>query len=57
MELNDHLFGKELFTRFTVGIFFGLLWICVCASFQFGFEDGVWELIVFILDQYLSVYC
>ena len=39
--LNDHLFGKELFIRFTVRIFRGRLFICMHASFSFGFEDGM----------------
>ena len=32
--------------------------ICMCASFPFGFEDGVWDLIVLrvTLDHCLSFY-
>ena len=29
---------------------------CVCASFSFGFEGGMWDVIVFILDHWLSIY-
>ena len=28
--------------------------ICVCASFSFGFEDGVWDLVVLVPGQCLS---
>ena len=42
--LNDCLFGKELFTRFTVRVFRERLSVCVCASLPFGFEVGVWDL-------------
>ena len=30
--------------------------ICVCASFPFGFEGGMWDLIVLIPDNCLSIY-
>ena len=30
--------------------------VCVCPSFPFGFEDGMWDLTVFILDHCLSIY-
>ena len=36
---------KELFDRFTERIFRKRLSICVYASFHFGFEVGVWDLI------------
>ena len=32
-ELNDHLFGKELFILFTGRVLRGRLSICECASF------------------------
>ena len=56
MWLNDQLFGIELLIRFTVrgsGTFVSL---CVNASFLFGFENGMWDLIVFSPDHCLSVY-
>ena len=30
--------------------------LCVCASFPFGFEGGMWNLIVLIPDHCLSIY-
>ncbi|MBV2113371.1 MAG: hypothetical protein KUF82_20660 [Candidatus Thiodiazotropha sp. (ex Ctena orbiculata)] len=35
--------GEELFIRFTV-----------CASFPFGFEGGMWDLVVFVPGHCLS---
>ena len=29
---------------------------CVWASFSFGFEGGMWDVIVFIPDHWLSIY-
>ena len=55
--LNDHLFGKEQFIRFTVRVFRErVIYLCVCASFTFGFEGGIWDLIVLIPDHSLSNY-
>ena len=48
--MNDHLFGKELFILFTVVIF------CVCPSFPFGIEGGMWDVNVLIPDHCLSIY-
>ena len=41
--LNHHLFGRELFIRFTARIFVNV-YHCVRASFPFGFEGGMWDL-------------
>ena len=30
--------------------------VCVCASFPFGFEGDMWDLIVLIPDHCLSIY-
>ena len=30
--------------------------VCVCVSFPFGFEPGMWDLIVLIPDQCLALY-
>ena len=51
-ELNDHLFGKELFIWFTVRVFRERLSICVCASFP----SDLWDLIVSVPDRGLSLY-
>ena len=48
--------SKELFIRFTVLIVRERLSICVCPSCPFGFEGGVWDLIVFNPDYCLSIY-
>ena len=37
---DRHLFGKELFSQFTVRVFLERLSIGVC-SFPFGFEEGL----------------
>ena len=44
--LNDHLFGKELFIRFTASAFRKLPSIYVFSYFPFGFEGRIWDLIV-----------
>ena len=56
-QLNDHLFVKELFIRFTVRVFHERLcnFVCVLLSL-FGFEGGMRDLIVFIPDHCLSIY-
>ena len=51
------MFGKELFIQFTMrasnGRFFK---ICVCPSFPFGTEGGLWDVSVLIPDHCLSIY-
>ena len=41
--LNDHLFGKELFIRFSASVFRKLLSIYVFSYFPFGFEGRMWD--------------
>ena len=55
-QLNDHLFGKELFIRFTVSAFRELPSIYVFSYFPFGFEGRMWDLIVSVPDHCLSFY-
>ena len=55
-ELNDHLFGKELFIRFTASAFRKLPSIYVFSYFPFGFEGRMWDLIVSVPDHCLSFY-
>ena len=45
-QLNDHLFGKELFIRFTASAFRKLLSVYVLSYFPFDFEGRMWDLIV-----------
>ena len=40
--LNDYVFGKELFIRFTVRVSHERFF----QSFPFGFRGGMWDLIV-----------
>ena len=54
--LNNNLFRKELLDRFTVRVLRERLSICVCASFTFGSEGGMWDSIVLVHDHYLSFY-
>ena len=54
--LNDHLFGKELFIRFTASAFRKLPSIYVFSYFSFGFEGRMWDLIVSVPDHCLSFY-
>ena len=55
-KLNDHLFGKELFIRFTASAFRKLPLIYVFSYFPFGFEGRMWDLIVSVPDHCLSFY-
>ena len=52
--LNDQLFRKETFIRFTVRVLRGRLLICECASLPFGFEGGIWVLISLVPYRCLS---
>ena len=54
--LNDHLFGKELFIRFTASAFRKLPSVYVFSYFPFGFEGRMWDLIVSVPDHCLSFY-
>ena len=53
-KLNGHLFGKELFIRFTASVFCKLPSIYVFSYFPFGFEGRMWDLIVRFLLFYRS---
>ena len=55
-KLNDHLFGKELFIRFTASAFRKLLSVYIFSYFPFGFESRMWDLIVSVSDHCLSFY-
>ena len=55
-QLNDHLFGKELFIRFTASAFRKLPSVYVFSYFPFGFEGRMWDLIVSVPDHCLSFY-
>ena len=54
--LNGHLFGKELFIRFTASVFCKLPSIYVFSYFPIGFEGRIWDLIVSVPDHCLSFY-
>ena len=51
-KLNDHLFGKELFIRFTASAFRNLLLVYVFSYFPFGFEGRMWDLILSVPDHF-----
>ena len=55
-KLNDHLFGKELFIRFSASAFRKLPSFYVFSYFPFGFEGRMWDLIVSVPDHCLSFY-
>ena len=55
-QLNDHLFGKELFIRFNASAFRKLLSIYVFSYFHFGFDCRIRDLIVSVPDHCLSFY-
>ena len=55
-KLNDHLFGKELFIRFSASAFRKLPSIYVFSYFPFGFEGRMWDLIVSVPYHRLSFY-
>ena len=54
--MNDHLFGKELFIRFTASAFRKLPSVYVFSYFPFGFEGRMWDLIVSVPGHCLSFY-
>ena len=54
--LNDHLFGKELFSLCTASAFRKLLSIYVFSYFPLGFEDRMWILIASVPDHCCSFY-
>ena len=54
--MNDHLFGKELFIRFTASAFRKLPSFYVFSYFPFGFDGRMWDLIVSVPDHCLSFY-
>ena len=54
--MNDHLFGEELFIRFTASAFRKLPSFYVFSYFPFGFEGRIWDLIVSAPDHCLSFY-
>ena len=56
MLVNDHLFGKKLFIRFTARAFRRLLSVYVFSYFPFGFEGRMWDLIASVPDHSLSFY-
>ena len=54
--LNDHLFGKELFIRFTASAFRKLPSVYVFSYFPFGFEGRMLDVIVSVSEHCLSFY-
>ena len=55
LEKNCSCLGK-LFNRFTVRVFHDYLSICMCASFPFGFEGRMWDMISLFPYHCLSFY-
>ena len=51
--LNDHLFGKELFIRFTASAFRKLPSIYVLSYFLFGFEGRMPYCYLFLLSIFI----
>ena len=47
---------RAVFIQYTVNVFCECLSVCVCASFPFGFEAGMSDLIIFIPDHCLPFY-
>ena len=47
---------ESLLIRFTVRVLHGRLSICECDSFLFGFEGGMWDLIVLVPDHCFIFY-
>ena len=56
-HLKQRVLKYKLFIRFTVRVFRERLSVRMCASFPFGFEDGMCYMIVLIPDHCLSIYC
>ena len=55
-QLNDHLFGKELFIWFAASAFRKLPSVYVFSYFPLGFEGMMWDLIVSVPDHWLSFF-
>ena len=55
MLFSLNMFGKELFIRFAVRVFRERLSVCLCASFPFGFEGGMWDLSLLIRGHCLFI--
>ena len=53
-QLNDHLFGKELFIQIAASAFRKLPSVYEFSYFPFGFEGRMWDLIVSVPDHCLS---
>ena len=49
--LNDHLFVKGLFIRFTASVFRKLPSIYIFSYFPFGCEGRIWDLILSVPDH------
>ena len=47
---------KKTFVQFILRVFRERLSVCVCAAFRFGFEGGMWDLLVLVPDHCLSFY-
>ena len=56
ISLKADLFGKELFILFVASAFRKLSSFYVFSYFPFGFEGGIWDLIVSVPDHCLSFY-
>ena len=54
--LNRQLMNYHLFIRFTVRVFRELLSVSVYNSFPFGFEGGIWDLILLMPEPSLLFY-
>ena len=55
-RLNNHMYGKELFTRYTVREHLAIcVCVCVCVFLKIGFEGGMWDFIVLVSDHCLSL--
>ena len=49
-------FPRVFLPTLTMCVFCERLSKCVCAFFSFSFEDGMWDLIVLVLDHCLCFY-
>ena len=48
--------GRAVYSVYCACLLWAFVKFCVCPSFPFGIEGGMWDVIVLIPDHCLSIY-